>query len=307
MLISDLNAAYGSTHYPAEVGLAISHITDTWRPDLVLIAGDMVAGQAPQLSDSAFRAMWQAFDSVVAAPLRAARIPLVVTPGNHDASAYPAHARDRRITTEYWRNALNDRDLPYLLDRMHYPMRYTLKRGDVFIIAWDATRQESATDDELTDWLRESLMSDDAVSARHRVVLGHLPLYAVAEGRDRVGEVLAGGDALRRKLEDWGATMFISGHHHAYFPGRRGALDLLHAGALGEGPRPLLGSAVPAPKSVSLIEFGADSAAFTTYIIDAAQPVPQLLPIESLPPVICSTIAWVGRRDLEAVDTTCAR
>jgi len=34
----------------------------------------------------------------------------------------------------------------------------------------------------------------------------------------------------------------ISGHHHAYFPGHRGQLELLHTGALGSGPRPLLNS-----------------------------------------------------------------
>ncbi len=44
--ISDLNASYGSIHYPAEVGRAVQYITGTWHPDLVLVAGDMVAGQS---------------------------------------------------------------------------------------------------------------------------------------------------------------------------------------------------------------------------------------------------------------------
>ncbi|HSK18589.1 MAG TPA: metallophosphoesterase [Longimicrobiales bacterium] len=304
VVISDLNASYGSTHYPDEVSLAVKYITGTWNPDLVLVAGDMVAGQSTQLTDSTVRAMWEAFDSVVAAPLRAARIPLVVTMGNHDASAYPAHARDRRIAAEYWRGSPSAYRLAFT-DSQYYPLRYAVRYGDVFVVAWDATNQESAADDELLDWLRQSLSSAEAVAARHRVVLGHLPLYAVAQGRDRAGEVLKRGDLLRERLEEWGATLFVSGHHHAYYPARRGGLDLLHAGAVGDGPRQLLGSREPGRKTVSVLDFLSDSVAITTYVIDATAAAPTLLPIEFLPPLICSASGWVARRDLPPGDTVC--
>lgn len=297
VLISDLNASYGSTHYPAEVGHAIRHITDTWRPDLVLVAGDMVAGQSPELTDSAVWVMWSAFDSAVAVPLRAARIPLVVTLGNHDGSAYPAHARDRRIAAEYWGRSLDSASPLPFVDREIYPLRYTVAFDDVFIVAWDATRQESATSEELLDWLRRELTSSAARKARHRVVLGHLPLYGVAEGRDRPGEILADGDVLRRQLQEWGATLFISGHHHAYYPGRRDNIELLHAGALGEGPRQLLGTGKPPYKTVSLLAFLPDSLAITTYEIDVDGSL-EVVPIEDLPEVVCSSSGWVGRRDV---------
>ena len=303
VLISDLNASYGSTHYPDEVGLAVQYITGTWDPDFVMVAGDMVAGQSTQLTDSTVRAMWEAFDSVVAAPLRAARIPLVVTLGNHDASAYPAHARDRRMAAEYWRGSPAAARLSFV-DSEHYPLRYSVRYGDVFVIAWDATNQESAADDELLDWLRRSLTSADAVGARHRVVLGHLPLYAVAQGRDRAGEILKDGDTLRERLEEWGATLYVSGHHHAYYPARRGGLDLLHAGAVGDGPRQLLGSREAARNTVSVLDFLPDSVAITTYAIDAGA-APEMVPIESLPPLICSTSGWVARRDLPPGDSSC--
>lgn len=306
VVISDLNASYGSTHYPPAVGHALEQITDVWRPDLVLAAGDLIAGQAPQLPDSAVRAMWTAFDSTVAAPLREARIPLVVTLGNHDASAYPAHARDRRLALEYWRARSRGADIPFV-DREHYPLRYTLRRGDVFVAVWDATNQESATDRELLRWLRDALSSSEARRARHRVVLGHLPLYAVAEGRDRTGEVLAQGDSLRQRLEAWGATLFISGHHHAYYPGRRGELELLYAGALGDGPRPLIGAGMPARNTVSVLDFFADSLAITTYGVDPDTGEMELLPLQSLPRAICSSSGWVARRDLIPVDTACVR
>lgn len=305
VLISDLNASYGSTHYPAEVGQAIRHITEVWRPDVVLVAGDMVAGQSPQLTDSAVWAMWSAFDSTVATPLSAARIPLVVTVGNHDASAYPAHARDRRIAGEYWRRSESSAaPLPFI-DPAHYPLRYTVAFDDVFIAAWDATRQESGTSDELIEWLGDALTSPRAVSSRHRVVLAHLPLYGVAEGRDRTGEILANGDDLRRRLETWGATLFISGHHHAYYPGRRDGIELLHAGALGNGPRPLLGTDTEPFRTVTVLDFVGDSVAITTYAIDAQHDVLERVPIEALPPVICGGSGWVMRRDVPAGDTTC--
>ena len=306
VVISDLNASYGSTHYPGAVRKTLEQITDRWRPDLVLAAGDLIAGQAPQLPDSAVRAMWTAFDSAVAAPLRTAQIPLVVTLGNHDASAYPTHARDRKLALEYWRAPQRGGGIPFV-DREHYPLRYTIRRGDVFIAVWDATNQESATDRELLAWLQNALTSDEARRARHRVVLSHLPLYAVAEGRNRAGEVLAHGDSLRQWLEAWGATLFISGHHHAYYPGRRGRLELLHAGALGDGPRPLIGTSTSARKTVSLLDFFPDSLAITTYQIDPETGEMELLPLQSLPRALCGHSGWVARRDLISIDTACAQ
>lgn len=306
VVISDLNASYGSTHYPAAVGKTLEQVTDVWRPDLVLAAGDLVAGQAPQLPDSAVRAMWMAFDSTVEAPLRAAQIPLVVTLGNHDASAYPAHARDRKLALEYWRAPQRGTGIPFV-DREHYPLRYTLRRGNVFVAVWDATNQESATDLELLQWLQNVLTSSEARRAGHRVVLSHLPLYAVAEGRNRAGEVLARGDSLRRLLEGWGATLFISGHHHAYYPGRRGGLELLHVGALGDGPRPLIGTGMPARKTVSVVDFHADSLAIKTYGVDPDTGEMELLPLRSLPRAICGHSGWVARRDLVSIDTACVR
>ncbi|HEX2167814.1 MAG TPA: metallophosphoesterase [Longimicrobiales bacterium] len=305
VVISDLNASYGSTRYATEVGEAVRHIVQTWQPDVVLIAGDMVAGQSPQLADTTVAAMWQAFDSVVAAPLRTAGIPIIATPGNHDASAYPAHARDRRMAVEYWRSSPHPTAPDSLLDREHYPLRYTARHGNVFIVSWDATNQESATSDELTGWLEQKLRSPEAIAADHRVVLGHLPLYAVAEGRDRAGEVLTRGDELRRQFEEWGATLFISGHHHAYYPGRRGTLQLLHSGALGGGPRQLLGTSTPPLKTVSVLEFLPDSLGITTYDVDADDDGPDVIPIERLPRAICGSSGWVARRDLVALDTTC--
>ena len=61
VVISDLNSAYGSTTYEAEVHKALQLIP-SFNPDLVLCSGDMVAGQSPKLSNAQIQAMWSAFD-----------------------------------------------------------------------------------------------------------------------------------------------------------------------------------------------------------------------------------------------------
>lgn len=294
VLISDLNDAYGTVGYSAPVHAVVDRIVREWRPDVVIAAGDLVAGQRPTLSDSTVREMWSAFDSLVARPLRDAGIPLVAALGNHDASAYPAHERDRRLAMEHWTTAAGPPS--GAVEAADFPLRYTVRIGDVFFAAWDATRQESSVDSADLEWLEAALRSSEARTARHRVVVGHLPLYPVAVGRERAGEFLLSGDSLRRELEALGVTLFVSGHHHAYYPGRRGDLPLLHAGALGGGPRPLLGG-TDARRAVALLELGPEGVRISAYEVrddGGFEPIDT----GSLPRVLCSSEAYVVRRDL---------
>jgi endonuclease/exonuclease/phosphatase family metal-dependent hydrolase len=271
-VLSDLNSTYGSTDYDAEVGAVIDRIVHDWRPDLVLIAGDMVAGQRPALSDDRVRAMWAAFDSVVAAPLRRAAIPLAVTIGNHDGSGHPGHERDRRLAREYWHDRRPDvgpgvANGPVMVSGDRYPFRYAFTLGGVFFLVLDASTGAVMADPAQVSWLRATLGRPEAALAGLRVSLGHVPLHAVAEGRDHPGEVQDQPDSLRSILEAGGVRLHVSGHHHAYYPGRRGGLELLHAGALGQGPRALLGDGAASSKTVTLLELypARDSLAERTY------------------------------------------
>jgi hypothetical protein len=295
-VISDLNESYGSTTYRTEVLRAVELIRGEWRPDLVLAAGDLVAGQRPTLSDDDVRAMWAAFDAAIATPLREAGIPFGFALGNHDASAYPAHERDRRLAVEHWRTAGRRTGLLFV-DSTHFPLYYSFRQGPLFVVSWDATWEGTLSDEPLMTWLARQLSGEAARSAPFRIVLGHLPLYAVAEGRNRPGEVLAEADSLRALLEAYGVHTYISGHHHAYYPGVRGELDLLHAGALGDGPRPLIGSDVPSPRTVTLLDFAAldGTVAWTTFAIDASGP-PRVVRASTLPARIDGFNGWVERR-----------
>lgn len=296
VVLSDLNSSYGSTSYEPEVARVIERVTTEWRPELVLLAGDVVAGQKPALSDDTVRAMWAAFDSVVAGPLRRAGIPFAFTPGNHDASGHPAHGRDRRLAASYWSDV--DPGIR-VLEGGRFPFHYAFVHGDVFFLVLDASTGGVVADTAQMAWIRRVLGSRAARSAGLRVALGHVPLYAVAEGRDRPGEVQAEPDSLRALLEAGGVKLFVSGHHHAYYPGRRGDLALLHAGALGQGARRLLGSPPSAEpyRTVTRLEIfpGADSVAERTYRLAGNG----LTPVDpaSLPPRIDGPTGPVFRSD----------
>ncbi len=265
-VISDLNSSYGSTEYDPAVHSAVAMIRDEWRPDLVLIAGDMIAAQRPSLTDDNVRAMWEAFEEVVGRPLREAGIPFAFTVGNHDASAYPAYARDRRLALEHWGDPARDTGVD-LADAGEFPLYYSFVAGETFVLVWDAGTEDTFQNRQMMEWVQAELTSDAAANASVRILLGHLPLYAVAEGRDRSGEVLARADSLQALLQSHHVDVYLSGHHHAFYPGRRGDLDLLFSGALGQGARQLLGSHAEPIQTVTMLDIaeGSELIEYTTY------------------------------------------
>ena len=68
LLISDLNAAYGSLTYSEDVPAVISEIRRI-KPDIILCGGDMVAGQKSSLTEQNIKEMWQSFKKVVFNPI----------------------------------------------------------------------------------------------------------------------------------------------------------------------------------------------------------------------------------------------
>lgn len=253
--ISDLNSSYGSTSYLPEVLRAVELIP-TWKPDLVLCGGDMVAGQKQGLSRVHISAMWASFHRQLLAPLQRAGLPVAITMGNHDASSARSGGRyafelDRQEAARYWRGQQNALGLQFV-DATRFPFAYSVKQHDLFLLVWDASSATVPADQ--VAWAERQLRSPQAQSARLRLVLGHLPLLAVGQGRDRPGDVLQQSEALRQLLERTGAHAYISGHHHAYFPGRVDQLDLLNLGALGSGARRRLQDNTPPVQTLTLID-----------------------------------------------------
>jgi 3',5'-cyclic AMP phosphodiesterase CpdA len=306
-VISDLNSQYGSTDYEPEVDQAIA-LLPTWHPDLVLCGGDMVAGQSPSLSKTEIEAMWTAFDQHVSAPLRQAKIPYGFTIGNHDGSGAIASDggflfhEDRAAAEAYWNAPNHDPGLQFV-DRATFPFYYTFQQNDIFFLVWDASTATIA--DRQLAWVEKSLSSPAAKAAKLRLAIGHLPLYGISVGRDEPGEFLEKAEELRSLLERHQVHTYISGHDHAYYPGHRGNLQLLHCGILGSGTRPLLNGNLRPTKTLTLIDvnFASDSAndsanpntVYTTYDMATLTVVNQ----QQLPKLIATPTEKVLRRDVE--------
>jgi hypothetical protein len=235
VVISDLNASFGSTTYEWQVDSVMQRIPRLWKPDLVICGGDMVAGQSAALTVPQLDAMWAGFDRTVAAPLRAANIPFAFTIGNHDGA--PGFNTERERTATYWKTEGKFPGWhPWTLPYYPFYQSFTEKEnGDIFMVSWDASSANIS--DAQLNWMREQFSSPQAQRARYRFVIGHLPLYGVAQERDSPGNVLSNPEKMRALLEEFKVHTYISGHHHAYYPGKRGEVELLNAGAIGSGPR----------------------------------------------------------------------
>src|SRR5690554_714409 len=233
LLLGDFNGPYGSVNYPGLLDRVLDQ-APAWEPDLVLMPGDLIAGQDRRLPDERFAEMWAGFDRHVATPLRAAGLPYAPAIGNHDGSAMRgpggyAFQRERDAAAAYWGQEMYGSNLAYV-ERSDFPFHYSFAVRDVFIVVWDASN--AVITEEQLAWVGVQLRSPSALSAEHRWLVGHLALAGVATGRDRRGEVLHHGDAIARLLMRLGVDTYVSGHQAAWYPGTLGGLELVMTGGI---------------------------------------------------------------------------
>ncbi|MCV6825809.1 MULTISPECIES: metallophosphoesterase family protein [Halocynthiibacter] len=247
VVISDLNGSYGSTKYSSNVHKAIDAII-ALNPDLVLSTGDMVAGQRrPALSENQVRAMWRAFHDVVTEPLERAGIPLAVTPGNHDGSAYSGFEAERRIYADEWKSKMPKLNFTATGT---YPFFYAFDIGAARIVSIDAT-----TIGELDRAQMSALSTVFDGAGPARIVFSHLPLWPFTI--ERLPEII-GDPELEQLLDGIGVDLYLSGHHHAYYPGQIDAFSVVSQAELGGGSRRLIGTNQPGPKSFTVLEIEND-------------------------------------------------
>jgi 3',5'-cyclic AMP phosphodiesterase CpdA len=234
-LLADLNGRYGSAHYHQRVAEAVAAIIEQ-RPRAVIIAGDMIAGQAdPPLEPAAIDAMWDGFDRTVYQPLAQAGIEVLPVPGNHDASIYPPFALERQAYDRYWSAR---RPATALATGSSYPFHYALELPGFTFLGLDVTAPGELGPQQRE--LLEARRRDAAARGIPLLVASHLPLHPISRGRERETFSLPGGT---RAGEVW-----VSGHHHAYYaatgPGRA-----LHIALppLGGNARSWLGSDLRSP------------------------------------------------------------
>lgn len=242
-VISDLNSSYGSTTYVNDVSKAVEWIADSQnKVDFAISTGDMVAGQKSGLN---YQAMWTAFHSVVTQPLAQSTIPLLPSPGNHDAHV------SRAIEREHYKNSWNQQKSLTLKPQVqlvsgvpqNYPFQYAFKVGSGLFLAMDSTTVQPWSDSTLA-WIESVFKAEP--EARFKVIFGHVPLLPFAYTKET--EYTANGsltflNKLEKLLEDYQVDFFLSGHSHVYYPGRRDAhTQFMSIPLLGTGSRYLIGA-----------------------------------------------------------------
>ena len=213
-LISDLNGSYGSTSYGGAVKRGVSLLLQQ-QPDLVLCAGDMVAGQQRSLTSAQLQAMWAGFEHSVRSPLEQAGIALSPAIGNHDGSSQKhqghwVYAREREQAALFWNKHHGDLSSGFI-DMDLFPFQYAWRRPGLYVVVIDAS--SANVDSSQRHWIETALNSTNRNPDDLCLVMGHLPLTAFSEGRARPGECIADpwglADLLRRSRVD----LVISGHH----------------------------------------------------------------------------------------------
>ena len=281
-LISDLNGPYGSTRYSPTVRTGLD-LLSALKPDLVLCAGDMVAGQKIDLTNSQLEAMWSGFQSTILNPLLQQRIGMIPTMGNHDASSQKkgsryVFARERYQAETFWERQKNQLGLKFI-DAKQYPFQFSVQQPGLFVVVIDAS---SATVDQgQRRWLEQALSSESRSPDDCCVVMGHLPLTAISVGRDRAGECIEDALNLTDLMQRHRVDLYLSGHHHAWYPGELKGQRVLSLGAMGNGPRRLLGTQRTSDPSLTLLDlFQATKAVReTTFSLKTLKPIS----IDSLP------------------------
>ncbi|QFU74352.1 hypothetical protein EY643_01075 [Halioglobus maricola] len=273
VIISDINGRYGSTGYHRRVAVAVSQIISL-EPDLVISTGDMVAGQrpSPKLQRLELDAMWDSFHQTIRRPLEAAGIPVIMTPGNHDASAYPGFEGERAAYADYHRA---HPPTVTLEPGGFFPFYFSLEFGGLLLASLDATRSGELPVEQ-RDWLRAKLQGEHL--AAPKILFGHLPMQPIASGRE--SDVI-NDTALEQLLQQSGNVSYLSGHHHAYYPGQRQGINMFSMGNLGGNQRKLIDGGNATGFSFALMRV--DSLGVATIKAFAGPGFEDTVPITSLP------------------------
>lgn len=293
VVISDINGRYASTDYHPRVATAIHRIIEL-EPDLVISTGDMVAGQrpSPKLQRAELITMWESFHSSVQNPLEQAGIPLIMTPGNHDASAYPGFELEREAYSRY--HSKNPPSIE-LNEGGNFPYNFAAEVSGTLLVSLDATKA-GALDDVQISWLEEQLCNSRPY--RTKILFGHLPLQPIAIGRQ--SDVIR-DPALEGLMVAGDVSAYINGHHHAYYPGVRKGIDMLSMGNLGGNQRRLVGTEMKTGFTFSLLEI--DEAGTVRISAYTGPDFSRPLDIRTLPDYIGQGTDRLQRKDIAAEST----
>jgi len=246
-VISDLNGSYGSIDYNKQIPEIIANLVNI-NPDLVISTGDMIAGQRirPLLQRPQLEAMWTSFHNNVSNVLSEAGLPFAITAGNHDGSLSNKFGLERQIYQEQWLTRAPDVDF---IDRSYYPFYYAFEIKNILFISLDATVVGHLSIKQFS-WLEE-LLKQSQNKYRHQIVFSHLPIWPFAQGRER--EII-GDPMLEALLQQHNVTVYLSGHHHAFYPGYKDGIMYVSQACLGSGLRKYIGSYQRSRRGYTMVE-----------------------------------------------------
>lgn len=250
-VISDMNGNYGDSSYSIRVHKAVERIQKL-KPDAVLVTGDMASGEKKGLD---YKAMWKGFRDTVTLPLIQSNIPMLVSPGNHDASAWKGFEIERKIYKDEWTTYLGDylskNSTVKLISMDNYPFHYSFVIKNVFFMAIDATTQLELSSLQ-KNWLIEQ--SKNAQTYAHKVVFSHYPFHPLAINREN-DFIADKGNVLFKNLKQNGVNLFLSGHQHAYYPAVWEGVRFIGQACLGGGPRKIIGTSKVSQYSFTIVDF----------------------------------------------------
>lgn len=244
-IISDMNGSYGSTTYHPRVSSAIKKIISL-KPDMVLSTGDMVAGQKSGLD---YKMMWKSFHQTVTEPLLQNEIPFAVAVGNHDGSAFSPFRIERKEFEDQWKNKnlkLN------FIDESDFPFNYAFTHDELLYIALDSTSLQPQTAFRLL-WLENILLQYQ--HKKHKILFTHVPMFEFSQMPSSESFF---DQELFLLLKKYKVHFYLSGHHHAYYPGYLEGTHFISQACLGSGARKLRDSEQISKNSFTLIEIDHD-------------------------------------------------
>lgn len=245
-VISDLNGSYGSKKYSKETTKAVDYIVDKKNEvNFVLSTGDMVAGQKSGLD---YPGMWEAFHSKVTRRLLGANVPFYPSPGNHDAYINRKEERDHYKKSWSRENVFSiPQNFEYVKGvTQNFPFQYAFRVGPALFIALDDTVVKAWSETTLK-WMDQIFKQEK--NAKLKIVYGHIPILPFAFRKER--EYVSRGNLeflqdIEELFETHKVDMFLSGHSHVYYPGRRGLhTQYISVPLVGGGARYLLQAKLP--------------------------------------------------------------
>lgn len=171
--------------------------------------------------------------------------------GRRLAEAIDAHRPGVRTSREQW--APRKPPLEYV-EASAYRFQYAFAMGPVLFISLDATYVGHLSEREKR-WL-DGLLLQHGRAYRHRVVFSHIPLWPFTHGRETD---YLGDEELEGLLQRHRVDLYLSGHHHAYYPAAKDGVRYVSRACLGAAPRSLLGGHQRSERAITVIEFPTDA------------------------------------------------